>query len=133
MSMPDIPDIRPEINIDREKSVDLIIASVALEELALAHIINAEAEKIQLVLGTLENSQRTEPPTIDEILEINKIVERILKKVLQNIPLSLLEAPLHCVPPAMAGVTLPAKFALPQMAFISVDGAVFASAYPLNV
>ena len=82
MSMPNIPDIRPEINIDREKAVDLIIASVALEELALAHIINAEAEKIQSVLGTLDTAHRTEPPTIDEILKINNIVERILKKVI---------------------------------------------------
>ena len=82
MSMPTIPDIKPDINIDREKVIDLLIASVALEELGLAHIVNAEAEKIQFVLGTLEKTEKEEPPTIDELLEINKAVERILKKVI---------------------------------------------------
>ena len=84
MSMPTIPDIRPEINIDRNKSIDLIIASVALEELGLAHLINAEAEKIQFVLGTLDKDRddRKKPVTIDDLLDINKSVEKVLKKVI---------------------------------------------------
>ena len=78
MSMPAIPDIKPDININREKVIDLLIASVALEELGLAHIVNAEAEKIQFTLGTLEAHDRKKPPAIDELLEINKTVEQIL-------------------------------------------------------
>jgi len=84
MSMPNIPNIKPEINVDREKSIDLLIASVALQELALSHVVNAEAEKIQFVLGTLDKDYKKECPTIDELLEINKAVEKILKKVIQK-------------------------------------------------
>ena len=87
--MPNIPDIKPDINIDRDKSIDLLIASVALEELALAHVVNSEAEKIQFVLGTLKKSDDNDDkkdnekePTIDELLEINKSVEKMLKKVI---------------------------------------------------
>ena len=84
MSMPNIPDITPDIDIDREKSIDLLIASVALEQLGLAHIINAEAEKIQSVLGTLGKHDSKEPPAADELLEINKAVEKMLKKVIEK-------------------------------------------------
>ena len=84
MSMPNIPDIKPDINIDRKKAIDLIIVSIALEELGLAHIVNAEAEKIQFVLGTLKKDDRHDKkkPTIKNLLEINKSVEKILKKVI---------------------------------------------------
>jgi len=86
MSMPNIPDVKPDINIDRDKAIDLLIASVAFEELALAHIVNAEAEKIQFVLGTLKESKHEpeEPPTLDELLEINEAVGRMLKKVIEK-------------------------------------------------
>ena len=84
MSMPNIPDIKPDIDIDREKAIDLLIASVALEELGLSHIVNAEAEKIQYVLGTLDKDYRKEPPEIFELLEINKAVENVLKKVIEK-------------------------------------------------
>lgn len=50
MSMPNIPDITPEIDLSREDVITLLLASVALEEIGLGHIANAEAEKIQKVL-----------------------------------------------------------------------------------
>jgi hypothetical protein len=53
MSMPNIPDIKPEINITLEETIKLLLASIALEELSLAHIMNAEAEKIQEVIQLL--------------------------------------------------------------------------------
>ena len=53
MSMPNIPPVNADIDIDRDKSIDLLIASVAFQELALAHLVNAEAEKIQFVLGVI--------------------------------------------------------------------------------
>ena len=83
MSMPNIPDIKPEINIDREKSIDLLIASVALEELGLSHIVNAEAEKIQFVLGTLEGVVKHDR-TISELTEIDNIVIKMLKKIIEK-------------------------------------------------
>ena len=84
MSMPKIPDIRPKIDIDRKKSIDLLLAAIAFEELALAHIINAEAEEIQFVLGTLHEKGHHKPKDIklEELLKLNKSVESVLRKVI---------------------------------------------------
>ena len=57
MSFPNIPDVDASVDISTEDSVNLLLASIAFEELGLAHIINAEAEKIQFVLGTLEDQE----------------------------------------------------------------------------
>jgi len=76
--------ILPDIDIDRDKSIDLLLASIALEELALAHIVNSEAEKIQFVLGTLHDDEDHDAPTLDELLDINKSVERMLRKVIMK-------------------------------------------------
>ena len=51
MSMPTFVDDVPVI--DRDDAITQLIASIALGELSLSHILNAEGEKIQLVLGTL--------------------------------------------------------------------------------
>ena len=51
MSMPTFPQIDPPLT--REGSLNEIIASIAAEELSLSHILNAEGEKLQYVLGTL--------------------------------------------------------------------------------
>ena len=86
MSMPNIQDIKPEIGVSKEQSVDLILASVALEELGLAHMINAEAEMIQFVIGTLEDdSGHTDSsPTLEELLQINRSAEKMMKQVIEN-------------------------------------------------
>lgn len=84
MSFPSIPDVSPAIDITIEESVNLLLASIAFEELGLAHIINAEAEKIQYVLGTLDEQAPPEPPTIDDLLEINRSVETTLRNVIKN-------------------------------------------------
>lgn len=46
MSLPNIPDIAPEISLNRCESINLLLSSIALEEIGLSHIINAEGEKI---------------------------------------------------------------------------------------
>ena len=58
MSMPRIS--IPE-SITEENALANIIASIALEEAALAHIINAEGEKIQRVVGTFRPTGPTGP------------------------------------------------------------------------
>lgn len=83
MSFPNIPDVTATINIDREGVINLLLASIAFEELGLAHIINAEAEKIQAVLGTLPGSDVV-ATTIDELLAINASVNRTLKTALKT-------------------------------------------------
>ncbi len=76
MGMPNIEDIKPRIDVNREDVINLLLVSIALEELSLAHIMNAEAEKIQKVIkdcGSLEN-----------LLEIDEAVGRILKDVIKK-------------------------------------------------
>ena len=50
---PNIPTITPFLSITTEQTVSLLLASNAIEALALAHIINTQAEELESVLGTL--------------------------------------------------------------------------------
>ncbi|MGE5474200.1 MAG: hypothetical protein ACM3UU_08285 [Ignavibacteriales bacterium] len=84
MSFPNIPDIEPDIDLTRDQVINLLLASIAFEELGLAHIINAEAEKIQFVLGTLDNQPPPPPCTMNKLLEINRSVEHTLRSVIKN-------------------------------------------------
>ncbi|MGE5370997.1 MAG: hypothetical protein ACM3QZ_03305 [Solirubrobacterales bacterium] len=84
MSFPTIPNINPSINITAEQAVNLLLASIAFEELGLAHIINSEAEKIQFVLGTLAGQTISEPPTLGALLSIDQSVEDILRTVIKH-------------------------------------------------
>jgi hypothetical protein len=83
MSQPTIPNITPTISITIGQSVSLLLASIALEELALAHILNAEAEKLQFVVGTLSTSPST-TPTISDILTINEDVRKTIQDVIKK-------------------------------------------------
>lgn len=87
VSYPNIPNIEPTITITPEQTVALLLASIALEELALAHIMNAEAEKLQFVLGTLEGNGTVQPPTdltLDDLLDVNESVRRTLRDVIKK-------------------------------------------------
>lgn len=83
MSFPNIPNVTPSINLSREDVINLLLASIAFEELGLAHIINAEAEKIQAVVGTLPNTDLA-ATTINELLAINDSVNDVLKTVIKK-------------------------------------------------
>jgi hypothetical protein len=80
LSIPKFPEI-PDFS--REDAVNAILASIAMEEMGLAHIVNAEGEKIQFALGTLEG---TTPPgsDIDDVLDINDSVQKLMSSVSQN-------------------------------------------------
>jgi len=82
MSFPTIPPITPSISINRNQVCNLLLASIAFEELGLAHIINAEGEKIQAVLGTLPGVSI--PTSIIGLLSINRAVNRTLQTVLKT-------------------------------------------------
>ena len=81
MSLPEFPPITPSMTLDN--SLNMILASIAMEELGLSHIINAEGEKLQYVLGTLDESPG-EKPSVEEILAVNKSVKSLLDSVMQN-------------------------------------------------
>ncbi|MDQ0417802.1 hypothetical protein J2Z48_001986 [Croceifilum oryzae] len=87
MSQANIPNISPNISITREDAVNLLLSSIALEELGLSHIINAEGEKLQYVLGTLPGVSTTFQPTITDLLTINVIGKKewILNEKLENV------------------------------------------------
>ena len=78
MSMPTIPDIKPDIEISLEETIRLLLASIAFEELSLAHIMNAEAEKIQEVIKCSGGNKLCDLVTID------KTVERVLRDVIKK-------------------------------------------------
>lgn len=50
MSTPNVPDITPNIEVSSTQAINLLLSSIALEEFALSHIINVEAEKAQTAL-----------------------------------------------------------------------------------
>ncbi|MFT4144800.1 MAG: hypothetical protein QM644_10130 [Mobilitalea sp.] len=81
MSIPNFPIISPEIT--REKALTMILASIAMEELGISHIINAEGEKIQYVLNDLVNKTGS-AATVDDILCVNKSVESLLDVLMQS-------------------------------------------------
>lgn len=83
MSMPNIPDFNPKVDISRDDAINILLASIGMEELSLAHIINAEAEKIQFSLGTLDTSNG-QASSIDTIMEVNKMANKMLRDVIKN-------------------------------------------------
>ena len=83
MSFPNIPQVTPTISINRTQVVNLLLASVAFEELGLAHIINSEAEKLQAALGTLPGLSVT-VPSFNALLSINREVRRTLQTALKS-------------------------------------------------
>jgi hypothetical protein len=79
--MPHFPDVPEGFSFD--KSIYQILTSIAMEELGLSHILNAEGEKLQYILGTLEGVKKPNP-TIGEVLEVNESVKDTLQQVAFN-------------------------------------------------
>ena len=90
MSLPKIPDMNPTVGITKTDALNLLITSIAMEEIGLSHIINAEGEKIQYMLGTLVDADGNKidgpvtPATAEEVLAVNASVNGTLKNVLRN-------------------------------------------------
>jgi hypothetical protein len=78
--MPKIPEekFRPSLP---ETIIDLI-KSIALEEVALSNLINAEAEKIQAFVGKDFDFPTT--PSSKEIIDFNQTINRIMDTVLMK-------------------------------------------------
>jgi len=72
MSQANIPNITPSITVTRDDAINLLLSSIALEELGLSHILNAEGEKLQYAMGTLPGLTQT--ATIEQLLQINQSV-----------------------------------------------------------
>ncbi|WP_227874317.1 hypothetical protein [Tumebacillus algifaecis] len=85
MSQPNIPNITPVIDVTLKQSITLLLSSIAMEELSLAHILNAEAEKIQFLLGTLHSHHHLTHKSIcpSDLFELNESVRKTLHEVLK--------------------------------------------------
>ena len=73
MSAPKIE--KPQNSIDKEQAIADIIESIALEETGLAHIINAEGEKIQRTLELAECA--------DDLINVNESVKDTLVNIIK--------------------------------------------------
>ncbi len=77
MSLPNIPPIPQIPVIPVENALSLVLVSIALEEIGLSHIINAEGEKIQAVVIR-------EDTTPADLIAVNESVERTLRTVIKS-------------------------------------------------
>ena len=81
MSLPSFPKVDPPI--ERENAVNQILSSIAMEELGLSHILNAEGEKLQYVLGTLPGLSGPSA-TVGDVLATTESVRSMLETAVQN-------------------------------------------------
>jgi hypothetical protein len=101
VSFPNIPNVTAMISITTGQAIDLLLSSIAFEELGLAHILNAEGEKIQSVLGTLPGLTATIPSisnleaidtsvsnTLHNVIKKEMLLEFKLEDLIQLIPLT---------------------------------------------
>ena len=73
MSAPKIE--KPQNSIDKNQAISDIIESIALEETGLAHIINAEGEKVQKALEIADCA--------DDLVSVNESVKDTLVKIIK--------------------------------------------------
>lgn len=76
MSMPNIPNINPDINLSFSDTINLLLASIAFEELGLSHILNAEGEKLQAGIYLAK--------CFDDLVILNQNVTKTLRTVIKN-------------------------------------------------
>lgn len=110
MSMPSFPLVSPPLT--RGDSINQIISSIAYEELSLSHIINAEGEKLQFILGTLPGLTGG-AATVSDVLSANQSVQDTLDSISQNQVLmgakfhSAVNSPVTTGPTGATGATGP--------------------------
>lgn len=77
MSLPTVPDITPKMNLDRCSTINLLLSSIALEEIGLSHILNAEGEKLQLFIkkGSID---------LCGFIKLNDSVNKTLRSVVKS-------------------------------------------------
>ncbi|MEK3787678.1 hypothetical protein [Paenibacillus sp. FSL K6-1230] len=80
MSMPQIPEER--FRPSKEEVVIDLLKSIAMEETAISHILNAEAEKIQAFVG--KNLDFPGCPTTKEIIRFNAQVFKVIDVVVMK-------------------------------------------------
>jgi hypothetical protein len=77
MSLPNIPNITPIISLNRCDTINLLLSSIALEEIGLSHILNAEGEKLQSFL-------KSSSICLNDYLKMNESVNKTLRTVVKS-------------------------------------------------
>ena len=78
MSMPNIPaEIATDIKINRKELINLLLISIALEELSLANIVSAEGNLLKELICEKKILK-------EELIKINRSVADILRLVLEK-------------------------------------------------
>lgn len=77
MSMPGFPP--KDSLLSRDEAIDAILTSIAMEESALSHVLNAEGEKLQLAVEYAKENKSCE--TMIKLLEVNNSVSRLIEQV----------------------------------------------------
>lgn len=106
MSQAHIPNITPTITVTRSDAINLLLASIAMEELGLSHIINAEGEKLQFLLGTLPTSPFVFR-TVEDVLDVNVSVQSMLQTIAQKELLLINKLESVLLAPSVIGPTGP--------------------------
>lgn len=70
MSMPNIPDICPNIDISFEDSVNSLLTSIAMEEISLSKLMDAETQKIKYVL----EKHKCISGNLEDVISVNNSV-----------------------------------------------------------
>lgn len=79
MSFPKIPDITPKINITFDDSINLLLTSIALEEISLSDLMDAEKSKILCVLKDCKHRDSI----VEDSIAINKSVNETIQNMIK--------------------------------------------------
>ncbi|MCL1883046.1 MAG: hypothetical protein FWF81_04750 [Defluviitaleaceae bacterium] len=80
MSMPTFPN--PKKFPSRDESITAIVTSIAMEEIALSHVINAESEKIKFIVECAK-AQGCDNFNPEDLLAVNNSASEVLKSIVE--------------------------------------------------
>lgn len=86
MSQPSIPNMTPIVSVSKEDTISMLLSSVAMNEMAMSHLINAEAEKIQ---SFVRYSEEAKCIKTKDFIQFNNSVSRFLEQATMEQWLSL--------------------------------------------
>lgn len=89
MSFPNIPDVDPYINLTFEDAINLLLASIAMEEVSLSKLLDAETKKVLCVLENCKYDDfgqercNCNDAILHDAIEINKSVDDTIKNIIK--------------------------------------------------
>lgn len=80
MSQPTIPDITPKITLTIKDSLNLILFSIAKQEIGISQMIKMEANKSKYLFKLLRE-KRLPPEKMEEIIRINRSIQETISEL----------------------------------------------------